>query len=116
MSDAMPFSLPPGPRWQSADGQAAQVCRTGSHGATVTFGLRRIRLALNDSGSVMTSSRPSSITNHTGVASAVPSRLYLVRLRYLPGRRGASPQDGIGGVGSHTGVALNCRCREALTV
>jgi hypothetical protein len=40
---------------------------------------------------VWISSRPFSITNHTGVATPVPSRLKLVTLRYLPGNRASSP-------------------------
>src|SRR5215469_784165 len=53
------------------------------HWATVTAGLRRIRRALCESASVITKILPASATNHTGVATPVPSRLKVVRLRYL---------------------------------
>jgi hypothetical protein len=48
---------------------------------------RRIRLTLYESASVSTSRRPSSPANQTGVATPLPSRLKLVRLRYLPSKR-----------------------------
>src|SRR4051812_12410851 len=53
-------------------------------GAMVTNGFRRIRLALPEPDAVSTPRRPPSATNQTGVATGVPSRLYDVRLRYLP--------------------------------
>jgi len=55
------------------------------HAATCTAGLRWMRLTLPEAVPVRTSSLSPSCTNHTGVATAVPSRLYVVRLMYLPG-------------------------------
>ena len=60
------------------------------HGATVTSGLRRIRLTFAECASVMASNRSPSTTNHSGVATGVPSRLKLTRLTYLPGIRADS--------------------------
>src|SRR5215831_7712780 len=54
------------------------------HSATVTAGLRWIRRTLCESASVTTRILPASATNQTGVAMPVPSRLKVVRLRYLP--------------------------------
>src|SRR6516162_4175811 len=54
------------------------------HSATVTEAFRRIRRALYESASVTTRTLPASATNQTGVATPVPSRLKVVRLRYLP--------------------------------
>jgi hypothetical protein len=41
----------------------------------LTLGLRRIRFSLYEAASVVTRSRPFSVTNQTGVATGVPSRL-----------------------------------------
>src|SRR5262245_13160581 len=54
------------------------------HSATVTEGLWQIRRTLYDSAPVTTRILPASVANQTGVATAVPSRLKVVRLRYLP--------------------------------
>src|SRR5215813_4924557 len=54
------------------------------HSATVTAGLRCIRRTLCESASVITRILPASAANQTGVATPVPSRLKVVRLRYLP--------------------------------
>src|ERR1035438_4293056 len=43
-----------------------------------------MRLTLPEATPVWTSSLSSFCTNHTGVATPVPSRLYVVMLRYLP--------------------------------
>src|SRR5512132_2466217 len=67
----------------SASGRPVAV-----QGATSTWGLRRMRLTLPEVASVWTSSRPSSWTNQTGVATPLRSRLKLVMLRYLPPNTG----------------------------
>jgi hypothetical protein len=40
---------------------------------------------------VVTNRRPSSSPNQTGVETGVPSRRYVVRLRYLPGMLSGCP-------------------------
>jgi hypothetical protein len=52
-----------------------------SHAATRTRGCRRIRLTFQADAALQTKSRrPSSLTTQTGVETAVPSRLKVVRL------------------------------------
>jgi hypothetical protein len=58
----------------------------GRHDATRTCGLRRTRRISAEPRSVKANSRLSSDTNHTGVATPVPSRLKLVILSYRPAK------------------------------
>jgi hypothetical protein len=58
-----------------------------SHGASRTLELLRMRLAFPDVASVITTSSSPSRATHTGVATADPSFLKVVRDRYLPVHR-----------------------------
>src|SRR5690349_3108963 len=64
------------------------------HGATRTRGLRRTRRTFAECRSVSANSRLPSDTNHSGVATPVPSRLKLVRLRYRPGKTASTSAAG----------------------
>src|SRR5512132_4541637 len=87
-------------------------------GAIVTRGSRRMRRTLWELASVSTSSRPSASTNQTGVATPVPSRRKLVRLRYLPGNAGVAVPGwpcGVGRLWTVSGIVITSMLVPAMS-
>src|SRR5512132_2254757 len=87
-------------------------------GAMVTRGSRRMRRTLWELASVSTSGRPSASTNQTGVATPVPSRRKLVRLRYLPGNAGVAVPGwpcGVGRLRTVSGIVITSMLVPAMS-